>query len=194
MDLRNLLFTYRSFTPVPIVLAILYFSDPSVPFIYFGLGLVSIGEFIRINAVQYAGGATRTTKVGAPSLCTAGPYAITRNPLYLGNMIIYCGISLIAGGQFMWELLLIVFAVFSFQYSMIISLEEDTLIDLFGNEYELYRNNVPRLFPRLSPWHNQDFRKPTPFLKTLKIEKRTLQNISLMLFILFARYYWGLSA
>ena len=194
MDLRNLLFTYRSFTPVPIVLAILYFSGPSVPFIYFGLGLVTIGESIRISGVQYAGGATRTTKVGAPSLCTAGPYAITRNPLYLGNMIIYCGISLIAGGQFMWEMLLIVFAYFSFQYSMIISLEEEKLVDLFGGEYKLYQKNVPRLFPRLSPWHNQGFKKPTPFLKTLKIEKRTLQNISLMLLILFSRYYWGLLA
>jgi protein-S-isoprenylcysteine O-methyltransferase Ste14 len=194
MDLRNLLFTYRSFTPVPIVLAILYFSGPSVPFIYFGLGLVTIGESIRISGVQYAGGATRTTKVGAPSLCTAGPYAITRNPLYLGNMIIYCGISLIAGGQFMWEMLLIVFAYFSFQYSMIISLEEETLVDLFGGEYELYRKNVPRLFPILPPWHNQVLKKPTPFLKTLKIEKRTLQNISLMLLILFSRYYWGLLA
>ena len=120
MDLRNFLFNYRSFTPVPIVLAILYFSDPSVPYLFYGLGLVVLGELIRINAVQYAGGATRTTKVGAPSLCTAGPYARTRNPLYLGNMIIYCGIALMAGGQFMWELLLIVFAFFTFQYSMIL--------------------------------------------------------------------------
>ena len=53
MDLRNFLFTYRSFTPVPIVLAILYFSGPSIPYLFYGLGLVALGESIRINAVQY---------------------------------------------------------------------------------------------------------------------------------------------
>ena len=191
MDLRNFLFNYRSFTPVPIVLAILYFSDPSVPYLFYGLGLVVLGELIRINAVQYAGGATRTTKVGAPSLCTAGPYARTRNPLYLGNMIIYCGIALMAGGQFMWELLLIVFAFFTFQYSMIISLEEETLVNLFGHEYETYRNNVPRSFPRMSSWINHDHRTPSPLMNTLKTEKRTLQNIVLMLLILISRSFWG---
>ena len=152
-----------------------------MPYLIWGGVLALIGESIRINAVRYAGGATRTVKVGAPSLCTTGPYAHTRNPLYLGNMIIYCGIVLIAGGSYMWELFLIVFAFFTFQYSMIISLEEDTLDDLFGEDYTTYQKHVPRLFPRLTSWIGTDNRTPAPLLKTLKTEKRTLQNLTLIL-------------
>lgn len=181
MDLRNFLFSNRSFTPIPIVIALLYFANPSMPYLIWGGVLALIGESIRINAVRYAGGATRTVKVGAPSLCTTGPYAHTRNPLYLGNMIIYCGIVLIAGGSYMWELFLIVFAFFTFQYSMIISLEEDTLDDLFGEDYTTYQKHVPRLFPRLTSWIGTDNRTPAPLLKTLKTEKRTLQNLTLIL-------------
>ena len=127
MDLRNLLFSYRSFTPIPIAVTIIYFSHPALPYFHIGLGLILIGELTRINAVRYAGGATRTMKVGAPSLCTAGPYSFTRNPLYFGNMIIYCGIVLTAGGIYMWHLLLLTFIYFTFQYTMIISLEEERL-------------------------------------------------------------------
>ena len=191
MDLRNFIFSYRSFTPLPLVLSLLYFANPKTPFLFYGLILAVIGESIRINAVRYAGGATRTTKVGAPSLCTSGPYSRTRNPLYLGNMIIYLGITLIAGGQFMWEFLLIVFAFFTFQYSMIISLEEETLISLFGDGYEKYRVNVPRLFPRIYPWLGTDNRSPKTIAKTLQTEKRTLQNIALILLLIATRTFSG---
>ena len=191
INLRKFLFSYRSFTPLPLVIALLYFASPALPFVYFGVAMALIGESIRINAVRYTGGATRTTKVGAPSLCTSGPYARTRNPLYLGNMIIYCGMALIAGGPFMWEILLVVFAFFTFQYSLIIALEEETLVNLFGADYETYRGHVPRLFPRITPWMGSDDRSPAPLIKTLQTEKRTLQSITLILLLITARTYFG---
>ena len=112
MDLRYFLFSNRSFTPIPLVLAILYLSSLSYPYFIIGIGLIVVGESIRIYGVRFAGGATRTREVGAPSLCTSGPYSRCRNPLYLGNMIIYCGVVLMAGGQFLWPLLFIVFFFF----------------------------------------------------------------------------------
>ena len=108
---------------------------------YIGGGLLFLGELIRIYAVSYAGGITRTTKVGAPSLCTSGPYALTRNPLYFGNMIIFSGVTIITGGIYVWEMFLFVFIFFTFQYGMIISLEEETLVNLFGEDYYNYKNN-----------------------------------------------------
>ena len=191
MDLRNFLFQYRSFTPIPIVVVVLYNSNPVYPIFSFGCGLLLLGELIRIYAVSYAGSITRTTKVGAPSLCTSGPYAITRNPLYLGNMIIFSGVTIIAGGPYIWEMFLFVFIFFTFQYGMIISLEEETLVNLFGESYYDYKKNVPRLFPRLSPWKSSDNRSPTSIMKTLKTEKRTLQNIVLILCSIIARDYFG---
>ena len=178
MDIRNFLFSNRSYTPIPIALSIIYFSNPSFPYFVYGMTLVLIGELIRINAVSHAGGITRTMNVGAPSLCTSGPYSRTRNPLYLGNMVIYLGIVLIAGGENVFLMGAVVFFYFTFQYIMIISLEEETLKKLFGDEYISYMNNVPRLFPRITPWVGGiNVHKPSNLYKTLKTEKRTLQNI-----------------
>ena len=192
MDLRNFLFSYRSFTPIPIAVTIIYFSHPVLPYLYIGLGLIFIGELTRINAVRYAGGVTRTMKVGAPSLCTAGPYSITRNPLYFGNMIIYFGIVFTAGGVHMWQLFFLTFIYFTFQYSMIISLEEERLRELFNKEYEIYCQNVPRLFPRLKPWLNKDDGSPKSVKKTIKTEKRTLQNLIFILSCIFLKAYLGI--
>ena len=181
MNIRNFLFSNRSYTPVPIALLIVYLSNPSILYFIYGMPLILIGEVIRINAVSYAGGITRTMNVGAPSLCTSGPYSRTRNPLYLGNMTIYLGIVLVAGGKYVFILEGIVFLYFTFQYMMIISLEEETLKKLFGNEYISYMENVPRLFPKFIPWTGGlNIHKPTSIYKTLKTEKRTLQNIILI--------------
>ena len=193
MDLRYFLFSNRSFTPIPLVLAILYMSSLSYPYFIIGIGLIMVGESIRIYGVRFAGGATRTREVGAPSLCTSGPYSRCRNPLYLGNMIIYCGVVLMAGGQFLWHLLFIVFVFFSLQYSMIISIEEETLVKLFGNEYHLYRKSVPKLLPRISPWLGNDKRVPLTIIQTLKTEKRTLQNIIIIIILIGVKNYYGFS-
>ena len=193
MDLRYFLFSNRSFTPIPLVLAILYLSSLSYPYFIIGIGLIVVGESIRIYGVRFAGGATRTREVGAPSLCTSGPYSRCRNPLYLGNMIIYCGVVLMAGGQFLWPLLFIVFVFFTLQYYMIISLEEETLVQLFGNEYQLYRESVPKLFPRISPWLGNDKRVPLTIIQTLKTEKHTIQNIIIIIILIGAKNYYSFS-
>ena len=185
MEFRNFLFKNRSFTPIPIAITIIYLSEPRSPYVFFGLGLVILGELMRITAVSYAGGVTRTMNVGAPSLCTSGPYSRTRNPLYLGNISIYMGFTLFAGGKYVHEMCLIVFIYFTFQYLMIISLEEETLSNLFGNEYHTYVKNVPRLFPMIGQWsEGSNEHKPSNFYKTLKTEKRTLQNIVLTIFLI----------
>jgi len=177
MDIRQFFFKYRSYTPIPIVLLIIYYSDPIKPFTIIGSALIAIGEYIRIYAVRYAGGATRTRSVGAPYLCTSGPYSLTRNPLYCGNVIIYIGTVFFSGGIWMWYILPLVTTFFVFQYYHIISLEEETLKIKFKNQYELFFDNVPKLFPRLTPWNGGRKTKPKNLISTIKTEKRTLQNI-----------------
>ena len=190
MDIRSILFSNRSFTPIPIAITIIYFSKPMFPYFIYGIVLLLLGELIRINAVRYAGGVTRTMNVGAPSLCTSGPYSFTRNPLYLGNMVIYIAICTISGGEYMVEMCLIVFLFFTFQYIMIISLEEETLKKLFKEKYDSYCENVPRLFPRVSPWIGPHEHSPSSFSKTIKTEKRTLQNIFLILLLITLKTFY----
>lgn len=187
MDLRQFFFKNRSYTPVPLVLVLIYFARPQPIGMLWGLAFILIGELIRFLANRYAGSATRTMKVGAAKLCTAGIFARVRNPIYLGNMVIYTGVVFFAGAPSVLLMLAITWAFFITQYSLIISLEEETLAAKFGPEYHTYCTNVPRLVPRLQPWANDDNRRPRNFKATLKIEKRTLQNIGLILVIILIR-------
>jgi hypothetical protein len=66
-------------------------------------------------------------------------------------------------------------------------LEEETLDKLFGKEYSEYKQNVPPIFPRLMPWREGKDRKPATLLQTLKTEKRTLQNVFLIVLFVFIR-------
>ena len=189
MSTGNFLFKYRSYTPIPLALYILYNSHPEIQNILIGFILIAIGESLRMWAVSYAGGITRTTNVGAPSLCTSGPYGYTRNPLYIGNMIIYSGVVFVAGSLNILSMLIVTWAFFIIQYYLIINLEQNTLIDLFGKEYKNYMNNVPIFFPRLTSWKNKDKYIPMKFSKTIKTEKRTLQNIILLIMIIYFKHY-----
>ena len=91
----------------------------------------------------------------------------------------------------MWELFGLVLIFFSIQYAMIISLEEETLAGLFGKEYDIYKNNVPRFIPRISPWNGPDNHIPASLTNTITTEKRTLQNIVFILSLIFVRTYFG---
>ena len=187
MDIRNFFFANRSFTPIPIALSIIYFAQPENQNIVLGFMVLLVGELIRMWSVSYAGGETRTTSVGAPSLCTAGPYGYVRNPIYVGNMLMYLGIVIIAGSP---NLILMVLATMSFfiiQYSLIISLEEEKLDELFGPEYVAYRNNVRAILPRFTRWKTDDDRRPLSIMKLVKTEKRTLQNVAFILTLIVIR-------
>ena len=81
---------------------------------------------------------------------------------------------------------------FSGSFKYIISLEEERLRELFNKEYEIYCQNVPRLFPRLKPWLNKDDRSPKSVKKTLRTEKRTLQNLIFILSCIFLKAYLGI--
>ena len=187
MSIRNFFFKYRSYTPVPLALGILYFASSEHAVLGVGIILLAVGESIRIWAVRYAGGATRTIEVGAPSLCTSGPFSRVRNPLYIGNMIIYTSFVLIAGNENLWIMMGITWTFFIAQYSLIISLEEEALFRLFGDDYNTYRRNVPPLLPRIRSWTGGYDSASIPLLQTLKTEKRTLQNVFFVLFLIFLR-------
>ena len=186
--MRNFVFSFRSFTPIPLAILLIYFSSPIYPYSLIGLVFVLVGEIIRMSAVSHAGGRTRTTKVGAPSLCTSGPYSRTRNPLYLGNVIIYGGVCLLSGGPYLVEMLSITLIYFIIQYTLIISLEEETLTTLFKDDYLTYCKNVPRLFPQLISWQEIPVNNNSlSLLKTFKTEKRTLQNIAMFITTIYTK-------
>ena len=111
MDIRNFFFKGRSYTPIPILIMMLYFARPNSPYFLLGIALIVIGEIIRLRSVSFAGGETRTMNVGASSICKSGPYSIVRNPLYIGNMMIYVGFAFVAGSVYVVTISSITFAL-----------------------------------------------------------------------------------
>ena len=145
----DFLFRHRSYTPVPLAVLLVWQAEATYPLVLWGLVLMTAGELFRLMAVRSAGNATRTRRVGARQLVTWGLYSHTRNPLYLGNLLLWTGVVIFAGGPYTPWLLAAVFILFLVQYTLIISLEEATLAELFGESYAVYRESVPRVIPRL---------------------------------------------
>lgn len=82
------------------------------------------------------------------ALATGGPYAYTRNPLYLGSLILAIGFGLAARS---WWIVLAMAAMFFAIYLPVIGSEEAFLRGRFP-EFAEYAAHVPRLFPRIRPF------------------------------------------
>jgi protein-S-isoprenylcysteine O-methyltransferase Ste14 len=106
--------------------------------------------------VALAGLALRAASAGRVQknrrLATNGPYAYTRNPLYLGSAIGAAGLS-IAGGR--WWFLLVFALFFAAVYFPVMRREQAHLTALFGEAYAAYAREVPLLLPRCTPWRGQ---------------------------------------
>jgi len=181
MDVRHWLFKVRSYTPVPFLILLLITANPTLLSLISGAAMIMTGEVLRLWGVAHAGRATRTHQVGADHLVTSGPFALTRNPLYLANGLIYTGVAVLAGGQLQWILIAMAFSIL--QYNLIVSVEEQILEETFGFEYTFYRSHVPRWTVRLAPWNWSIPQKPD-WRNAWLVEKMTRMNISIV-FLLF---------
>ena len=85
------------------------------------------------------------------ALAVTGPYAYTRNPLYLGSFLIGVGFT-IASGRFV--LGIIFAALFLGIYVPVMRVESATLAELFGERYQRYLKAVPLFLPRLAPYRD----------------------------------------
>jgi protein-S-isoprenylcysteine O-methyltransferase Ste14 len=84
-------------------------------------------------------------------LTISGPYAYTRNPLYLGSLMLAAGFAIAARSWWIVAVMLLMFAVI---YVPVIAGEERYLRQTFP-EYDDYARHVPRMLPRLTPYGSQ---------------------------------------
>jgi protein-S-isoprenylcysteine O-methyltransferase Ste14 len=190
-DIRQSLFQYRSYTPFPFLVAMVLFATPTPVTIACGLVLTLLGESLRFWGVAYAGSLTRVTgSVGAPEVVVAGPFSHVRNPLYIGNILMYTGVGIMANALTPW-LVLVALVYFSIQYSLIVSLEEEFLEKEFGTGYLEFKKNVPRFVPHLRPYVDpvQEHQKPS-WAEAVRSERRTFQAILLVMLVLILIWSW----
>lgn len=126
--------------PLGFVFAILYFwlAKPTAESILIGAALIIPGLLIRATA---SGQLQKNEQ-----LATGGPYAHTRNPLYLGSLILAIGFALASRS---WWIVAGIVLLFFVIYLPVIRAEEAFLRERFP-EFEDYARQVPRLFPRVS--------------------------------------------
>ncbi len=185
MNLRQRLFQYRSYTPIPFLVAMILLARPTLPGMLAGFAVVVAGEMLRLWGVSIAGSETRTTgPVGGTYLITRGPFAYVRNPLYLGNMLMYLGLGIMSNA--FW-LSVAAMVYFFWQYSLIVSLEEEYLVRTFKDEFIRYCASVPRFLPWFRKYPAGSNPQPeTDVRRGLRSEKRTLQAIAILTLLLCA--------
>jgi len=189
MDTRAVIFALRSYTPIPLLIIILILAEPNLYTFITGALVAFMGESIRLWAVGYAGSATRTRHVGAPSLITNGPYSRVRNPIYLGNFILSLGLCIMAWA-WMPYMLGIFLAAFGIQYGLIVSLEEMNLREIFKEEYETYLRSVPRFIPRITSY-TVGIPAPYNFRAAIRSERRTFQSTAAVMGAIALRWYFS---
>lgn len=184
------IFKYRSYTPIPFLLVMFFFANPNVWSILMGLIIAFSGEAIRIWGVSWAGSETRTTsEVGGSFLVISGPFAYVRNPLYVGNILMYTGLGIMSFALFPFlQILGLIF--FYFQYKLIVQQEELYLEKTYGNDYENYRQSVPSFFPKLKAYKVDGLKQPEYILsKGLRSEKRSLQAFGFVAFTIIILWF-----
>lgn len=85
------------------------------------------------------------------ALATSGPYAFTRNPLYLGSFLLGLGFTIASG---FWPLGILFALLFLGIYFPVMRVESATLAELFGQSFREYAREVPLFFPRITPYRS----------------------------------------
>jgi protein-S-isoprenylcysteine O-methyltransferase Ste14 len=115
----------------------LWFAEPTGGYLLVGVLVAMIGESLRLWASGYLEKDRR--------LATAGPYAWTRNPFYLGSFFVGVGFMLATGRVI---LLFLLVALFAAVYFPVMKREATRLEASFPGDYSVYAARVPLLLPR----------------------------------------------
>ena len=162
----NWLFRWRSYLPLAFIgvflLALREYEYPghseNLAHLWeaFCLFVSFLGLGFRIFTIGYTPGRTsgRNTKTQvADTLNTRGAYSVVRNPLYVGNFLMWLGIALF---PCLWWLALIYILAFWLYYERIIFAEEAYLRTKFGDEYLSWANSTPVFIPRFNKYRKAD--------------------------------------
>jgi protein-S-isoprenylcysteine O-methyltransferase Ste14 len=144
------LFRHRTALPLPVAVAILAIppcdATSSTPLLVWGVAVTLLGELIRLWGVHHIGVISRTRSDRLGPLVASGPFAIVRNPLYVGNIMLWIGFALTA--RLLW-LAPLILALLGAEYHAIVRWEERLLESRLGDAYRAYAAHVPRWIPNL---------------------------------------------
>jgi protein-S-isoprenylcysteine O-methyltransferase Ste14 len=160
VSLGNFFFRYRNAIGPAVFLVAIAGGTPTYPLNRPDLNLILdmagifvalLGQVLRVITIGYEyierGG--RNRQVYASKLVQGGVFAHCRNPLYVGNILLAIGISMVVHSLVFY---LTVLPLVALAYISIVSAEESFLREKFGDEYVQYCNRVNRWLPRWKGW------------------------------------------
>ena len=132
--------------PLGFIFAIVFmiFAKPTLMTLAIGSGVAFVGALIR----AWASGHIQKAKL----LAVSGPYAYTRNPLYVGSFVMGVGFTAASG---VWWLALVFSTLFIGIYLPVMRVEAQDMHRIFGEDFVEYERNVPLLIPRFTVWKKQ---------------------------------------
>jgi protein-S-isoprenylcysteine O-methyltransferase Ste14 len=148
-----------------------------------GGALVVAGEAFRLAGVAAAGTTTRRRSRAVQKLVTHGIFAWCRNPLYVGNFLIWMGFVVISGVHWFLPVAALIFAI---EYSLIVRFEEGVLESFFGGEYLTYKKATPRWIPR--PPSKAPSGEPLDWKEAWVSERSTLAQYAVLTVALVAAH------
>jgi protein-S-isoprenylcysteine O-methyltransferase Ste14 len=156
-QLGRIVFRYRDVLVPILLLALLIVARPHAPFgsesldhalDAIGFLIAATGQALRITVIGFAyiqrGGANK--QLSAPTLVCEGFYAHCRNPMYVGDFLLFIGLAVIYNSPLVYCVVLPIVATV---LVAMVSAEETFLRQRFGAEYEAYCRRVNRFIPRL---------------------------------------------
>src|SRR3954452_1049132 len=115
------LFKQRSWLPVPLVVVLVLIpprpSPHSTSLIWAGVPIVAAAELLRVWAVHHIGVISRTRSNRHGPLVDTGPFSLVRNPLYVGNILLWVGFAVSAQLPWLAPILVLLLA---FEYHAIV--------------------------------------------------------------------------
>jgi protein-S-isoprenylcysteine O-methyltransferase Ste14 len=120
------------------------YASPSTIMLAWGAGLSTVGLALR----AWAAGSIQKDR----ELATTGPYAHTRNPLYVGSFLLGGGV-IVAGGRWAFGVVFLVFFVLVYRATVLREVSE--LEARFGERYRVYMAQVPSVLPRATPYEGE---------------------------------------
>jgi protein-S-isoprenylcysteine O-methyltransferase Ste14 len=147
----------------------------------FGVVFILLGQIFRVSARGYKSEYSRNGNL----LIQGGPYALVRNPMYLGILLIGLGIVL---ALFNWWVVAIFLLIFATRYVSLIFKEEKRLLARFSKEYADYRGKVPCIFPPIRMLLQNDISEYLPL--KLSWLKKEIGSILAVLFMVVLLESW----
>jgi protein-S-isoprenylcysteine O-methyltransferase Ste14 len=132
------LIKYRSLIGVLCLIVVLWLATPNAGAIFIGFFFMMIGMFFRAWSSGYID--------KDRELATEGPYSLTRNPLYFGNLLIGCGVAI---GSNRLLAALICGGYYVFFFTFLIAIERKRMKARFGPRYEAWAKDANLFFPRI---------------------------------------------